>query len=263
MVDTAFEDDASLSELERERLVRVVHASLAVKYRNQFFLWAQGLLQSLIPHEVMICGISEWNRNRLFVECFASYPMPAQDTASILDLEGGFLSEAIRIWSESGERPLLVCNSDRQSALYQRFEPSLFRFAFPNLAIHGLPRLAGCPGTFVVFANLPQPVRARIAYLLEVLLPCVHATFLRMLSNERGSTIETHTNNGMVTNREIEILQWVREGKSNQEIGRILNISPLTVKNHVQKILRKLNVQNRAQAVGRAISLQIIQTGTL
>jgi len=47
-------------------------------------------------------------------------------------------------------------------------------------------------------------------------------------------------------------------GKSNIEIGTILTISPLTVKNHVQKILRKLNVQNRTQAVGRALALRIL-----
>jgi DNA-binding CsgD family transcriptional regulator len=64
----------------------------------------------------------------------------------------------------------------------------------------------------------------------------------------------------MITSREIEILQWVRDGKSNHEIGDILAISPLTVKNHVQKILKKLKVQNRAQAVARGISLQLIKS---
>jgi DNA-binding NarL/FixJ family response regulator len=50
----------------------------------------------------------------------------------------------------------------------------------------------------------------------------------------------------------------VQEGKSNQDIGEILNISPLTVKNHVQKILRKLNVRNRAQAVSKATAMRLI-----
>ena len=62
----------------------------------------------------------------------------------------------------------------------------------------------------------------------------------------------------LITPREVEILGWIRNGKSNEEIGRILDISPLTVKNHVQKILRKLNVQNRAQAVARGIALRLI-----
>jgi DNA-binding CsgD family transcriptional regulator len=42
---------------------------------------------------------------------------------------------------------------------------------------------------------------------------------------------------------------------SNQQIGVKLGISALTVKNHVQKILRKLGASNRAQAVAIAMSL--------
>jgi DNA-binding CsgD family transcriptional regulator len=37
-------------------------------------------------------------------------------------------------------------------------------------------------------------------------------------------------------------------------------ISPLTVKNHVQKILRKLNAVNRTQAIGKAIELRILNS---
>lgn len=66
----------------------------------------------------------------------------------------------------------------------------------------------------------------------------------------------------LLTGREVEILEWVQEGKSNQEIGLILNISPLTVKNHVQKILRKLNVRNRAQAVSKATAMRLIGFAT-
>ena len=51
--------------------------------------------------------------------------------------------------------------------------------------------------------------------------------------------------------REAEILQWVAMGKTNPEIGAILNISSFTVKNHVQRILRKLDVSSRTQAVGK------------
>lgn len=51
------------------------------------------------------------------------------------------------------------------------------------------------------------------------------------------------------------MLEWVREGKSNAEIGQILQLSQHTVKNHVQKIMKKLEVKTRGQAVTRAISL--------
>ena len=55
-----------------------------------------------------------------------------------------------------------------------------------------------------------------------------------------------------VTGREREILQWLNIGKTNTEIAKILDISPLTVKNHVQNILRKLKATNRIHAVAKA-----------
>ena len=61
-----------------------------------------------------------------------------------------------------------------------------------------------------------------------------------------------------ISEREEQVLIWVREGMSNQEIGVQLGISPLTVKNHVQKILRKLGATNRAQAVARAMSMNLL-----
>jgi DNA-binding CsgD family transcriptional regulator len=52
-------------------------------------------------------------------------------------------------------------------------------------------------------------------------------------------------------------LNWICRGKNNIEIGLILGLSQFTVKNHVQKILRRLNVLNRAQAVGKALALRL------
>jgi DNA-binding CsgD family transcriptional regulator len=56
-------------------------------------------------------------------------------------------------------------------------------------------------------------------------------------------------------------LHWVKNGKTNNEIGQILGISAPTVKNHVQNIMRKLNVNNRAQAVGKSAVLRLLAPG--
>jgi DNA-binding CsgD family transcriptional regulator len=58
-----------------------------------------------------------------------------------------------------------------------------------------------------------------------------------------------------LTEREIEIMRWTEMGKTNPEIGSILSISAFTVKNHLQRIFRKLNVSNRAQAVGEFLRI--------
>jgi DNA-binding CsgD family transcriptional regulator len=54
---------------------------------------------------------------------------------------------------------------------------------------------------------------------------------------------------GMLSVREREIMKWITEGKTNLQIAEIVGISSFTVKNHVQRIFRKLGATNRTQAV--------------
>jgi DNA-binding response OmpR family regulator len=56
-----------------------------------------------------------------------------------------------------------------------------------------------------------------------------------------------------LTVREAEVLLWISRGKSNREIGEILNISPRTVNKHLEQIFVKLGVENRASAAARAV----------
>jgi DNA-binding NarL/FixJ family response regulator len=58
-------------------------------------------------------------------------------------------------------------------------------------------------------------------------------------------TLPEHTE---LTPREQEVLRLIAAGKSNREIGETLYISERTVKNHVNSILRRLNLRDRTQA---------------
>ncbi|RML50845.1 LuxR family transcriptional regulator, partial [Pseudomonas syringae pv. maculicola] len=56
-----------------------------------------------------------------------------------------------------------------------------------------------------------------------------------------------------LTLRELEVLQWARDGKTAWEISIIRDVSESTVKYHLKTIYSKLGVANRAQAVGEAL----------
>jgi DNA-binding NarL/FixJ family response regulator len=58
-----------------------------------------------------------------------------------------------------------------------------------------------------------------------------------------------------LTARELEILELLIQGQSNQEIARYLTVSLSTVKTHIQHIIAKLEVSDRTQAAVRAIRL--------
>ncbi|MCG3207991.1 MAG: Transcriptional regulatory protein DegU [Anaerolineae bacterium] len=62
-----------------------------------------------------------------------------------------------------------------------------------------------------------------------------------------------------LTAREVEVLKLLAEGLRNKEIGEALHITERTVKNHVAKIITKLNVKSRTEAVSYAIKNKLIE----
>ncbi|MCA1385553.1 MULTISPECIES: LuxR family transcriptional regulator [unclassified Bradyrhizobium] len=61
-----------------------------------------------------------------------------------------------------------------------------------------------------------------------------------------------------LSQREINCLRWVGEGKSSWEIGKILNISENTVNFHIKNAMRKLGATSRIQAVLMAVRLNLL-----
>lgn len=62
-----------------------------------------------------------------------------------------------------------------------------------------------------------------------------------------------------LTKREVEILEWIAQGAKNKEISHKESISISTVKTHVHRILNKLGVQTRTQAIIKAKAMNIIR----
>jgi DNA-binding NarL/FixJ family response regulator len=65
-----------------------------------------------------------------------------------------------------------------------------------------------------------------------------------------------------LSTRETEVLDYAAQGLSNREIGELLCISEQTVKNHMSSVLRKLSVDDRLQAVVRALRHGWIDIGS-
>jgi len=63
-----------------------------------------------------------------------------------------------------------------------------------------------------------------------------------------------------LSRREVEVLEWMAQGKRDREIAIILGISYRTVTNHVRAILTKLKVETRTAA---ATAMQRIQAGQM
>jgi two-component system NarL family response regulator len=62
-----------------------------------------------------------------------------------------------------------------------------------------------------------------------------------------------------LTKRELQVLEYIANGRSNKEIGQILFISEHTVKTHVKSILTKLDAIGRTEAIALGIKRGIIK----
>ena len=63
---------------------------------------------------------------------------------------------------------------------------------------------------------------------------------------------------GLLTDREVEVLRLVAQGKTNKEIANVFLISEKTVKNHIRSIFQRLGVYDRTQAAMEALKKGII-----
>jgi DNA-binding NarL/FixJ family response regulator len=73
----------------------------------------------------------------------------------------------------------------------------------------------------------------------------------------RGSPVQDGVND--LSGREVEVLRFVADGRSNKEIGEALGLSALTVKSHLARIARKLGTGDRAEMVALAMRAGVIR----
>ncbi|MDP6821804.1 MAG: response regulator transcription factor [Dehalococcoidia bacterium] len=95
----------------------------------------------------------------------------------------------------------------------------------------------------------------------SLLSPSVTRRLINEFANSSPSPAGTDTSGKVetLTEREMEVLQLVSHGMSNQEIADELVVSEGTVKTHVKRTLSKLEVRDRTQAVIFAYNAGIVQ----
>jgi transcriptional regulator EpsA len=235
----------------------IVEASLQVHRNHQFLGWTQAALQKLIPHEILICGVALGTHGRVVFQRFTSTRYFREEHFADLTRAGdGLLARMMARWT--GEPWLLGPES---AAPEPDWLEQVRRNELVNAAAQGVLSAEGTVSSFFCFGRVGAPLDVRLELALQLLAPHLHATYARVTAGEEGFLGRTLRARRVLTEREVEILRWIRDGKTNRDVADILEMSPFTVKNHIQKILRKMRVENRSHAVARAISLGILPAG--
>jgi DNA-binding NarL/FixJ family response regulator len=120
--------------------------------------------------------------------------------------------------------------------------------------------VAGACGYLLKDSSIQELIKGiRAAAVGESLISPHIAT--KVLQHVRATTTDASraaTIRSELSEREIEVLKLIANGKDNAMIARELVISPKTVKNHISNILMKLQIENRIQAAVYAVRSGIV-----
>lgn len=269
MITIEHENYNFLTSTQSEIFSEVITESLRITERKHLFSWLQGSFQALLGHEIMVCAIRAKDSETYYFDSFSSTRYFKHSHLEMATKDGeGILSRAMAEWKMHSAPVLLAPylfegHHGKYSVPFEESEESLRRSELINVAAHGISDNEGNLSTFFAFSRLVGEVGAKHAYMLEMLIPHLHCALNRITSNASKASVATMPTKVArpITGRESEVLKWVQLGKTNWEIASILSISPLTVKNHIQNILRKLDVQNRSQAAMKANKLGLVKDG--
>ena len=242
---------APQKERRRAEFFDVIGSSLAIETPEQFCAWAQGDLQHVFPHGMLICGIGKIENQSAHIQNLLTCNL-SPEYMQALHQTGGMGSGPVCVQWLKTRRPVLfeLDAQHAQTAWLDNFK----RHGLENMAAHGQCDLNSNTTSYFSFSKIHGKLTSRHSVLLEMLVPHLHVALIRAFAGEKNETHKPASTQASMTAREQEILQWISSGKTNQEIARQLSISENTVKNHVQRVLTKLNVKTRAQAMVKVLT---------
>lgn len=246
-----------------DSLLSIFQGALSARNQAGWSRWLQGEVQMFLPHEALIAAWGDFKSPLLAYEVITRSPSLSADHLPRREIE--LLMVALREkWIAAGREPLQVAREELRKG------PHAVAFAACAL-VHGVQDHRSHYDCMYLFLGPEELASAFSRKLCGIALPFIDTGF-RQLADSAPAVGGTHPadvhgdpvwgegaggeRGSALSARELEIMDWVRMGKTNSEIAMILNLSTFTVKNHMRRIYKKLDVLNRAQAVGSLDRMQ-------
>ncbi len=256
-----------LSELNRQKAISIMelclHANSMVEFENILHH-----TKNIIGHDMMACGIGIRNDYSMKVVSSLNDGFSSEFMSTIIDDTNQVISPLFLRWLETQIPQVLDIQhlnntfTTGEIAFYQKFK-------IQNVMSHGVLDCGGYCTSYFGFANVAHGIEQHHINIMTLLVPHLHIAYTRMpnvkkklasLTSKQLKIRQSKNNqDSTLSQREIEVLQWVFIGKTNQEISDTLCLSSSTVKNHVQNIIQKLKANNRQHAVAKALQQGIIK----
>lgn len=249
-----------------EQVFNVIQKSFSINKHVDFFNWLQGSVRTVLSHDILVAAWGDFASGDLNFD--VSSNIDEIRTQKLIDAPGVFsylMTNLHQRWLDNGERWFRINFFDAAGINAQ--SPTTFTrklSGMNSLLVYGVRDTRGKNDCIYVFFDRAREFEVQHS-VLGLLMPHVDAALRRVEYMETPAledVVDELNMGGLslggLSEREHEILHWVKSGKTNFEIGMILSISPNTVKNHLKRIFQKLDVTCRAQAVAKYTPQRLI-----
>jgi transcriptional regulator EpsA len=229
------------------KFIRMVSRASGIRRHYELFQLLQNDVQFFVPHQVMISAWGDFVGSNFALDVISALPGVRTGQLDGCNIDETIVSLHGR-WLANGRLPVLLDSAGIAGVMQRGCECALHRSlrAMKSAVVHGIHDARDGSHSLYFAANPTAIVRDggsdRSRFLLDSVFAQIEIAFRRV------GGLKTP---GVLSSREEEILGWVSEGKTNVEISEILEISSFTVKNHLHRIMKKLGVSNRTEAVAR------------
>ncbi|MDQ3185026.1 MAG: transcriptional regulator EpsA [Pseudomonadota bacterium] len=240
------------------RYYRIITEGAGIRRHNELLAWLQGEMQHFLPHEILIAAWGDFSANLVsydIVSALAGIRTEYSTPQMLSPLLQGLFNRWIELGKSPytlgvGESGFLLEGGGLQCPLGKALQD------MRSLLVHGLTDERSSRDCLYVIFSSERKLHESLGA-MQILLPYLDTALCRvtpLLHSESNEPLinqpEGREHCGL-SKREIEIMNWVKMGKTNPEIASILDISVFTVKNHLQHIFKALDVSNRMQAASK------------
>jgi transcriptional regulator EpsA len=240
-------------------LLRIVSDATLITRHYELYLWLNSEIQHFLPHQILIAAWGDFTRWDVTLDVVSG--MPRVRTSEVARCRSpSFVRDCYFQWVGGGRRPLMLKTSDLgprggqcMCAVHAALES--MRLAF----VHGVrDQRQGHDSVYIALTSdsfargHPGERFMAVADTLTDQIDCAFRKVGALAPGDHGVR-EAPSDPTLLdlSAREREILQWLGQGKTNVDIAALLDISPFTVKNHMQRIFRKFGVSNRTHAAAK------------
>jgi transcriptional regulator EpsA len=242
---------------ESSRFLRIISSGALINRHHGIFQWLSGEVQQVLPHRMLIAAWGDFAKHDLKLDITSA--LPGVRTAQLARCSiHDFVHKAHAEWAAGGGQPVLLETADFAVPRACACPIHAALREMRSAVVHGIRDARGGNESLYIALDTESlggiPRADGFKFLVHGLVAQMDVAFRRVAEFPLDGSKLSRASAAKwrdLSLREEEILGWLRRGDSNIDIALALGISTHTVKNHLQRIFRKIGVNNRTQAAAQ------------